>query len=208
VTDHPKSLFASQRNPTNIHTGEAPKLNYIVEEYLKKMKCNVSVMDMCKIPLQKYFLLQDLKLIDTPITRTDQSDVLSPTNLTNKPSVNACSLENIGIPFFPPFLLTFDVFNRNLHNFLVDSGASSNVIPLSIYKKLNMTPLKSDKHVIQLDRTQVKVIAELKHVMIKIATQPKFVQVIDIIVVDITEAYGMLLSRDWSEKLNGYFSSG
>jgi len=124
VTDHPKSLFASQRNPTNIHIGEAPKLKYIVEEYLKKMKCNVSVMDMCKIPLHKYFLLQDLKLIDTPITRTDQSDVLSPTNLKNKPSVNACSLENIGIPFFPPFLLTFDVFNRNLHNFLVDSGAS------------------------------------------------------------------------------------
>jgi hypothetical protein len=31
--------------------------------------------------------------------------------------------------------------------------------------------------------------------------------VIDIIVVDIPEAYGLLLSRDWSEKLNGYFST-
>jgi hypothetical protein len=68
-------------------------------------------------------------------------------------------------------------------------------------------PLKSDKHVIQLDRTQVKVMGELKDVMIRIATHPKFVQVIDIIVVDIPEAYGLLLSRDWSEKLNGYFST-
>jgi hypothetical protein len=43
---------------------------------------------------------------------------------------------------------------------------------------------------------------EIKDVMIIIMTHPKFVQVIDIIVVDIPEAYGLLLSRDWSEKLN------
>jgi hypothetical protein len=48
---------------------------------------------------------------------------------------------------------------------------------------------------------------ELKDVMIRMATHPKFVQVIDIIVVDIPEAYGLLLSRDWSENLNGYFST-
>jgi hypothetical protein len=48
---------------------------------------------------------------------------------------------------------------------------------------------------------------ELKDVMIRIETHPKFVQVIDIIVVDISEAYGLLSSRDWSEKLNGYFST-
>jgi hypothetical protein len=47
---------------------------------------------------------------------------------------------------------------------------------------------------------------ELKYVMIKITTHPNFVQVIDIIVVDIPKAYGLLLSRDWSENLNEYFS--
>jgi len=49
----------------------------------------------------------------------------------------------------------------------------------------------------------VKVIGELKDVIIRMDTHPKFVQVIDIIVVDIPEAYGLLLSQDWSEKLNG-----
>jgi hypothetical protein len=66
-------------------------------------------------------------------------------------------------------------------------------------------PLKSDKHDIQLDRTQVKVIGELKDVMIRISMHPTFVQVIDIIVVDILEPYGLLLSRDWYEKINIYF---
>ena len=28
----------------------------------------------------------------------------------------------------PPFLLTFDIFNRNVQNWLVDSGASSDVM--------------------------------------------------------------------------------
>jgi hypothetical protein len=78
-------------------------------------------------------------------------------------------------------------------------------MPLTICKKLNATLVKRDKHIIQLDRTQVKVIKELKDVMIKISTHPKFVQVINKFVVDIPEAYGMLLSQDWSEKLNGYF---
>jgi hypothetical protein len=174
---------------------------------LKKLKENISVMDMCRIPQQKDFLLQALKSVENPMTSTDQGGNLTPTDLRNKPTVNACSEDKKGKPFVPPFLLTFEVFNINLHNCLVDSGASSNVMPLSICKKLNAVPLKRDKHVIQLDRTQVKVMGELKDVMIRIATHPKFVQVIDIIVVDIPEAYGLLLSRDWSEKLNGYFST-
>jgi hypothetical protein len=116
--------------------------------------------------------------------------------------VNTCSEDKKGKPFVPSFLLTFEVFKRNLQNCLVDSGASSNIMPLAISKKLNAIPLKSDKHVIQLDITHITVMGELKDVMIRITKLPKFVQVIDIIVVDIPEAYGLLLSRDWSEKLN------
>jgi hypothetical protein len=32
----------------------------------------------------------------------------------------------------PPFLLTFEIFNRNIHNCMVDSGASSNVMSWSV----------------------------------------------------------------------------
>jgi len=59
----------------------------------------------------------------------------------------------------------------------------------------------------QLDRTNVKVIGELKDVLIRMAAKPQYTQVIDIVVVDILEAYGMLLSRDWSLNLNGYFTT-
>jgi hypothetical protein len=114
-------------------------------------------MDMCRIPWQNDFLLQALKSVENATRITDQGENPSLLDLRNKPNVNAFSEDKKGKTFVPLFLLTFEVFNKNLHNFLVDSGASYNVIPLYICKKINEVTLKRDKHVIQLDRTQVKV---------------------------------------------------
>ena len=66
----------------------------------------------------------------------------------------------------PPFLLIFKIFNRNVHNCLVDAGDSSNVIPYSVCKKLNAQPKMCRTKIIQLDRSHVKVMGELKDVMI------------------------------------------
>ena len=51
----------------------------------------------------------------------------------------------------PPFLLTFEIFNRNVHNCPVDSRDSSNVIPYSICKKLNVETQINNTNIIQLD---------------------------------------------------------
>ena len=51
----------------------------------------------------------------------------------------------------------------------------------------------------------MKVFRELKDVLIHFSSNSKVLQTIDIKVVDIPEAYGVILSRDWSAKLNGYF---
>jgi len=44
----------------------------------------------------------------------------------------------------PPFLLNFEIFNLNVHNCLVDFGASVNVISLSATKKINAKWEKTD----------------------------------------------------------------
>jgi hypothetical protein len=85
----------------------------------------------------------------------------------------------------PSFLLTFEIFNRNVQNCMVDSGASSNVIPLSVFQKINAKVQPSSLKIIQLDWTNVKVIGELKNVMVRLFSNPKIHQIIDIIVVDI-----------------------
>ena len=107
----------------------------------------------------------------------------------------------------PPFLLTFEIFNHNVHNCLVYSGASVNVMPLSVCKKINGQPKPFTWEFIQLDRTNVKVIGEMEDVLIRLSSNEKVCQFIDVVITDIPEAYGLVLSRDWSAKLNGYFAS-
>jgi hypothetical protein len=107
----------------------------------------------------------------------------------------------------PPFLLTFEIFNRNVHDCMVDSDASSNFMPLSICQKNNAEVKHSDLKIIQLDRTNVKVISELKNFLVRLSSNPKVHQIIDIIIVDIPDVYVFFLSRDWSEQLHGYFDT-
>ena len=53
----------------------------------------------------------------------------------------------------------------------------------------------------------MKVIGEMEDVLIQLSSNEKVCQFIDIVVADIPKAYGLVLSRDWSVKLNGYFAS-
>ena len=90
---------------------------------------------------------------------------------------------------------------------MIDSGASKNVMPYSVCKKLNVVPVPCDTSIVQLDRSNVKVIGKLNEVLIRLASNPQVHFIIDIIVADIPEAYGLFLSRDWSKKLKGYFAT-
>ena len=58
-------------------------------------------------------------------------------------------------------------------------------MPLSTCQKIYVEVIPSDFKIVQLDRTNVKVIGELKNVIIRLSSNPKVHQVIDIIVVDI-----------------------
>jgi len=93
---------------------------------LKNLKANIFVMDMCRIPQRKDLMLQALDEDDNlmlnpnpnPISRKGRSREIG------KHNVNKVLSNNKPRSFVPPFLLTFEIYNRNLHNCLVDSCAS------------------------------------------------------------------------------------
>ena len=58
-----------------------------------------------------------------------------------------------------------------------------------------------------MDRMNVKVIGEMEDVLVRLSSNDKVCQVIDIVVADIPDAYGLVLSRDWLAKLNRYFAT-
>ena len=69
------------------------------------------------------------------------------------------------------------------------------MLPYLVCKNINVEPQICKTKIIQLDRSNVKVMGELKDVLICLASNSKFHQAIGIIVVDILEDYGVILSR-------------
>ena len=174
-------------------------MNYDIVEDLKKIKANVPLFEMCKVPQQKVRLLRALETSDKKMPTNNQPE--------EEEEIGENSSGGKSKHKHPPFLLTFEIFNYNVHNCLVDSGATVNVMPISVCKRISGQPKPSPWRVVQLDRTNVKVIGDMEDVLVRLASNDKVCQVINIMVADIPDAYGLILSRDWSAKLNGYFAS-
>jgi len=156
------------------------EMEYNIVEDMKKTRANITFHELTKLKHQQKFILKELHAIPVaplPVTVISQASHemgRPPTNVTNKFDPNDIAL--IGErsrSHTPPFLLTYEVFNKNLHNRLVDSGASSNILLKSICAKLNVQPQKSAVRIVQLDRSQVKVISELNQVTITLSSNPK-----------------------------------
>ena len=80
-------------------------------------------------------------------------------------------------------------------------------MPLEVCNKINGQPNPTAWEVVQLDRTSVKVVGEMKNLLIRLSANKKICQFIDIMVADIPDGYGLILNRYWSARLKGYFSS-
>ena len=80
---------------------------------------------------------------------------------------------------------------------MVDSRVSSNVIPLLVCKKLNTKYTMCETHITQPYRSNVKVLGEIKYVLIRLEINPSIYQLIDIVVAYIHDAYDLFLSQDW-----------
>ena len=75
---------------------------------------------------------------------------------------------------YPPFLITLKIFNFNVQNHLVVSGAVVNVIPLSISEKTKTKWDKVDAQNIQLEKTHGHAIRELRDVIIHLSSDERF----------------------------------
>jgi hypothetical protein len=231
TTSPPKQSKPDETKQSNVN----PNLDYDLVEDLKMLRANIYVYELLKFPFMLQKMLQNVsengkndnssgnKVVQNkvpqktstknnpnpqdkgslPISNVNNVDKLALENASKKPQTTTLSTrKNV-----PPFLLTFEIFNRNVHNCMVDSGAPSNVMPWFVCQKINAEVEPSTLKIIELDWTNVKVIGELKNVLIRLSSNPKVHQVIDIIVVDIPEVYGLFLSRDCLEQLHVYFTT-
>lgn len=120
--------------------------------------------------------------IGPTVLKTNQTNTAK---MLNQSSINNALIGQKLQSLTLPFLLTFEVFNNKLHNCLVDSRASTNIMPYTACQKLNAQSQKCTTKIVNLDMSIVQVMGEIKDVLIRLALDPSIHQVIDIYVVDI-----------------------
>jgi hypothetical protein len=94
-----------------------------------------------------------------------------------------------------PFYITLTLFDQLLHNCMLDSGASHNVIPKAIMDKLGLKITRPYGDLYSFDSKKVKCIGMIKDMVVNLAQILAKNILMDVVVVDIPPKYGMLLSR-------------
>ena len=142
-------------------------LHYDVVENLKKMKENITVFELCKITQLREKLHESFHHIqgsrdvmvgntkETPKGENVKANKMTKTSTVantsadykaktidekgkGDPRVHGALIEKKYRSQTPPFLLTFEIFNPIIHNYLVDSASLSNIMPYLACKKLNV----------------------------------------------------------------------
>jgi hypothetical protein len=129
--------YGQAKNDSNSHT-----LDYNVIEDMKKIKANISMFDIFSLPQQRELLHDAFKPHETQTKTIAATESLIPGNDAQEihkveiaTTINATSIGTFSKSQVPPFLLTYEIFNFNVHNCLADSGASSNIMPFLFAKK-------------------------------------------------------------------------
>ena len=102
-------------------------MGYDIVEDIKKTKAKISLFELCNFPQQRQKILE----VFNPHPNGSQEFVESDKEI-NEASIGGKSKYQTF-----NFLLSFEIFNHNVHNCLVDSGVSSNVMSLSVCKNIN-----------------------------------------------------------------------
>lgn len=131
----------------------------------------------------------------TKISNGNQGDVNIPKvclgdTLMNPPKVN-------------PFFTTLFISNKFVRNWMIDLGASINIIPVGVMKRLGMWVDTTGGKFYAMDSRHVPVVGIMKDVEVKLAAHPQAAYTIDITIIDTTPHFGMLLSRQWTTLVGG-----
>ena len=102
-----------------------------------------------------------------------------------------------------PFYVSLVIHDLLLHNCMLDSRASHNLLPLSVMEQLGLQITRPYKDLYSFDSKRVKCLGMIKDLVVNLAQIPAKSVVMDIVVADIPARFGMLLSRSRGTKIGG-----
>jgi ribonuclease HI len=103
----------------------------------------------------------------------------------------------------PPFYTSLNIHDKVLHNCLMDSGASHNLMPKIVMEELGLEVTRTYHDLYSFDSRRVQCLGVIKDLVVSLFQLPMKSVVMDIVVADVPPKFGMLLSRSWIKKLGG-----
>jgi hypothetical protein len=172
------------------------QMKYNVVEDLSKIMITLPFTEVVKIPQQSENIL---RLLDDPYGKKEAIVI----SLKHRQNTSTFKLRGK----IPPFYISIENHDVSLHNFLVDTGAINNIMPLAVMEELGMNCTKyyeTNESIYAIDSRQVPAYGEIKYFYAWIMASPHIITVFNIIVVDLPPGYGVILGRDWSSMIRGY----
>jgi hypothetical protein len=102
-----------------------------------------------------------------------------------------------------PFFISLLMNEFTLYNCMLDSSASMNIVPLKVMQQLVLEISQPYQNVCGVDSKPITVCSLIKYVRVSSVAFPYISLVMNVVVIDILDVWGMLLSREWAQTLGG-----
>jgi hypothetical protein len=183
--------------PSNeVKVSDRPSLSFNFESEIQKVKIPMPLTELMKNEVFKVAILKSLE------PKTSPSDDF--VNLQDdKPKVTIGPMIEDRDDSCPPFYISLNVHDKILHNCLLDSGASHNLMPKVVMDDLGLEVTKPYQDLFSFDSRKVRCLGLIKDMVINLAQLPMRSMVMDVVAADIPPKFGLLLSRSWGKRLGG-----
>jgi hypothetical protein len=190
-----KQPAANQAKPPPLEillpkTSKAGKvdLNIGFKGALSKMHVNVPLREAIKIPSIK-------ECFDTFFSGSDEP--MYPPIMLQVDHFRVQYGEN------PPFFMTLAMKEKNLNNCMLDTGVGANMMSLKVMRQVGLKVTRPYRNLCGFESKAIPTHRVVENVDVFLKEYPEKIFHIDIVVVDVLDVWGMLLSRKFATMLGG-----
>jgi hypothetical protein len=163
-------------------------LNIDFESVLAKINVTVPLKEIIKIPSMRSRFERFFKVPSEPV---------------DPPIMLQANHFRMQYDEHPPFFMALQVNNKRLNNCMLDSGAGANMMSLKVMRQLGLETTRPYRNVCGIESRAIPTHGVVENVKVHLARYPEIVLLIDIVVVDVPDVWGMLLSRKFVAMLGG-----
>jgi hypothetical protein len=167
------------------------------ENEIQKIKIPVPFLELIKIEEFK-------KCLSKMLLSKSYSNTTDSVNLQDeKPTIILGPLIEDRDDSSPPFYTSLNIHDKVLHNCLMDSRASHNLMPKAVMDELGLEITKAYHDLYSFDSRKVKCLGVIKDLVVTLFQLPMKSVFMDIMVVGVPPKFGMLLLRAWIKRPGG-----